>query len=160
MNLYSVEPGTHCVLSCLFEVAHVVLDLQLSEGPRLHVFHAALGRHGLTRGCHCAGGHGLQAVVHIGVGHSPGVIELQSDSALFGVDGIGDCPPALHLYFVVDPRLVDEGHRLAHLGGLADDEACLGPLGVVLGHQSRRDRQWVAPHSRHRGHDDPVGESK
>ena len=66
--------------------------------------------------------------------------ELQEDAAALGVDCGCDLLPARDLFVGIDAR----GVRIAmaagrDCGGLGDDQARAGALGVVFGHQVRRD---------------------
>ena len=85
--------------------------------------------------------------------------ELQHDLAALGVDRVGYLPPAL--YLLGRPNTggvrVADAHRCDR-GGFADDQACVGPLGVVLDNQVTRHAARLSAATGQRGHDDAVGQ--
>ena len=85
------------------------------------------------------------------------VPELQEDAAALGVHGGGDLLPAGDLFVGVDTR----GVRVAMAAGrdrgrLSDDQAGAGALGVIFGHQVRRDVGPFGTATRQRSHQDAV----
>ncbi len=85
------------------------------------------------------------------------VPQLQEDAAALGVDGVGDLLPAGHVRFVVDAR--GPGVTLAlwrDLGGLGDDQAGAGALGIVFGRQFGGHVARLGAAAGERRHDDAV----
>ena len=85
------------------------------------------------------------------------VPELQEDAPALGVHGGSDLLPAGDLFVGVDAR----GIRVAMAagrdrGGLGDDQAGAGALGVLFGHQVRRDVGPFGTATRQRSHQDAV----
>jgi hypothetical protein len=87
------------------------------------------------------------------------VPELQEDAAALGVHGGGDLLPTRDLLVRVDARGVRVTMAAGRdCGGLGDDQAGAGALGVVFGHQVRRDVGTFGPATGQRGHQDAVRE--
>jgi hypothetical protein len=85
--------------------------------------------------------------------------QLQDDPAASLVHGVGGQFPAFHLRVVPDAGRVRVAHALGRdRRGLGDDQAGIGALAVVLGHQRIGHAAFTGAAARERGHDDAVGQ--
>jgi hypothetical protein len=85
------------------------------------------------------------------------VLELQEHMTPGRPDGVGDAAPARNVLGAVDTG--DIGVGLTHLvrgGGLGDDQARAGPLGVIGRHQVRRGAVRARAVARQGGHHQAV----
>eukprot|EP01022_Parablepharisma_sp_SALTPOND_P021765 TRINITY_DN435_c1_g1_i1.p1 TRINITY_DN435_c1_g1~~TRINITY_DN435_c1_g1_i1.p1 ORF type:complete len:1304 (+),score=494.29 TRINITY_DN435_c1_g1_i1:15351-19262(+) len=95
--------------------------------------------------------------LQVGMGDAADVPQLQEDVAALGMHGVGHLLPGGDLGLVVDAG--GEGIALAlrrDLGGLGDDEAGAGALGVVLGSQFAGNVAGLRAAAGQRGHDDTI----
>lgn len=93
------------------------------------------------------------------IGNPPDVPELQEDAPAGGVHRLGHVAPATDL--VIGPDAGGVGIAYAHRrdrGGLAEDQAGIGALGVVLGHQGVGHAAFIGAAAGQRRHDDAVGQ--
>jgi len=97
------------------------------------------------------------AATHFGVCNTAAVPELAVDAPACGVDSVGNPPPARDLVLPPDARPVNDA--LALLGdrrAFSDDQASVGALGIIFGHQRRRHIVIAGARARHCRHPDAV----
>ncbi len=83
---------------------------------------------------------------------------LQRDASALGVYGIRNLSPTRHLRLGVDARLVPKSGATRHgHGGLCNEKASAGALGVVLCHQIAGNVPILGAATGQGRHQDPVG---
>ena len=91
------------------------------------------------------------------VRHAPGMHKLDDNRPAFGMDGVGDQPPAADMLVIEKGRDAGIAQSVGRgRGGLGDDQAGRGALGVILCHQGVRGIGLDGATARHGRHDDAV----
>jgi hypothetical protein len=160
MHLDAVEAGGQGVLCRVAEAGDDARQFVIGEGAGGDVGLLAFGGvHLVVADGQGAGGNGLGAVVEQRVAGPAAVPDLQEDAPAGLVHRVGHVLPAGHLGGRVDARLVPEGGVALHgHGGLGDEQAGTGALGVVGGHQVTGHVVVLGAAAGQGGHQDAVGQ--
>ena len=158
MDLDAVEPGLLGQAGAADVFGDDARDLFDAQGAGRDVIGHGLAGPDLALRLDGGRGDGQLAVrLVIRVRDAADVPELQEDPTALGVHGSRDLLPTCDLFVGVDAR----GVRIAMAagrdrGGLSDDQARAGALGVIFRHQVRRDIRALGATTGQRRHQDTV----
>ncbi len=161
MNLDTVGAGLNGAARRMAEVgdgpAHF---LGRQRARRGHVLHPCRGEHLPVHG-NRGGCYGLTMMRRIvGMRHTPGVHDLDEDTATLVVHGGGYLLPARDMRWAVDAGRREVALAvIGRLSAFGDDQADAGALGIIFGGQFSRRAVELGAAAGHRGHDQTVWQS-
>jgi hypothetical protein len=161
VNLDTISAGVNGRARRMAEVgdgpAHF---LGRQRARRGNVLHPCRGEH-LTFRRDRGGCYALTVMRRIvGMRHTPGVHDLDEDTAARGMHGGGHLLPPRDMRWAVDARRREVALAvIGRLGAFGDDQADAGALGIIFGGQFSRRAVELGAAASHRGHHQTVRQS-